>query len=711
MKNPGRILRLHRFSLAGLLLFVSLLGFDITQPVEFAVAATSQPAGLTSPSNTHVVAVSDSRIDVSWQDYSANETGFEIHRSADGPTGVFTLVATTTAGVTARGDLGLNPSTQYCYKVRAFKAADGRTRYSDFSNTACATTLAPPPPNAPSNTHVVAVSDRRIDVSWQDNSANETGFEVHRSAGGSDGAFTLVATTTADVTARGDLGLNPSTPYCYRVRAFATVDSRTSYSDFSNTTCATTLAPPPPPGLHVTAATTGVDLDADGYSVDVWKESRGSRIHVTGTSLPANGTVTISGLDPADYQVELSGVAVNCDLTGPNPQAVTLGGSSDAAVQFDVTCALVTQLAFASTADGNPEIYVINSNGTGSTRLTLDPAPDVEPAWSPDGTKIAFTSDRDGHAEIYVMNADGSNPLRLTDAAGGNFHPAWSTDGTKVAFTSKRDGNGEIYVMNADGTGLVNLTNHGADDGDPAWSPDGTKIAFTSDRDGHAEIYVMNADGSNAVRLTNDAAYDAEPAWSPDGTKIAFTSERTGNLEIFVMNADGSGVTQLTSAGNGERHSHPAWYPDGRKIAFVASSCGATCSSVIQVVRANGTDLAELTSGFSPAWRRGCVPTSPTEICDNGLDDDCNGLIDAADPACGGSICPNGRCDVDLCGQEYVCDPTGCCVPHCGDGTWNGDEGDVDCGGSCSAKCPSGAHCWANFDCASGSCVGDICQP
>src|SRR5439155_366144 len=335
MKNLGRILRPHRFSLAGLLLFVSLLGLGITQPGEFSAAATSQPAGLTSPSNTHVVAVSDSRIDVYWQDNSANETGFEVHRSADGVNGVFTLVATTAAGVTARGDTGLNPSTQYCYKVRAF----------------------------------------------------------------------------------------------------ITVNSLASYSDFSNTACATTLAPPPPPGLHVTAATTGVDLDADGYWVDVWKNSGGSLIHATGIGLPANGTVTISGLDPADYQVELSRLAVNCDLTSPNPQPVTLGTSGSAGfAEFDVTCAPVTQLAFSSTVDGNPEIYVINADGSNPVRLTDAAAGNFRPAWSPDGTKIAFTSDRDGSAEIYVMNADGSNPVRLTNDAAYDAEPAWSPDGTKIAF-------------------------------------------------------------------------------------------------------------------------------------------------------------------------------------------------------------------------------------------------------------------------------------
>ena len=706
MKNLGRILRPHRFSLAGLLLFVSLLGLDMTRPVEFSASAAAQPAGLNAPSNTHVVAVSDSRIDVSWQDNSANETGFEVHRSADGVNGVFTLVATTTAGVTARSDTGLNPSTQYCYKVRAFKTADGRTRYSGFSNTACATTLAPPPPNAPSNSQVVAVSDSRIDVSWQDNSANETGFEVHRSADGSNGVFTLVATTTAGVTTRGNLGLNPSTQYCYKVRAFITANSLASYSGFSNTACATTLAPPPPPGLHVTGVTTGVDLDADGYWVDVWTGSGSGRVHVTGTGLPANGTVTISGLSPADYQVELSRVAANCDLTSPNPQTVTLGASEGAGVaEFDVTCGPVTQLAFVSTADGNPEIYVINSNGTGSTRLTLHPASDVKPAWSPDGTRIAFQSDRDGNAEIYLMNADGSNVVRLTNDAAYDAQPAWSPDGAKIAFTSNRDGNFEIYVMNADGSNPVRLTNDAAYDAQPAWSPDGAKIAFTSDRDGNTEIYVMNADGSGVTRLTSDlSATSAAPDWSPDGSKIAFSRRWCSSQSCFgsivVMNADGSGVNQVTCCDA----RGPVWSPDGRKIAFTAN---VSVSPVIAVIGADGTNLVEVTSGSDPAWRRAgtCVPTSATEICGNGLDDDCNGLIDAADPACGGCLSCNEGCP-----WGFLCNEGGCCVSQCTDGRWDGDEGDLDCGGACGATCQTGQHCWGNWDCVSGSCVSNVCQ-
>jgi Tol biopolymer transport system component len=179
------------------------------------------------------------------------------------------------------------------------------------------------------------------------------------------------------------------------------------------------------------------------------------------------------------------------------------------------------QIAFMSTRDHNPEIYVMNVDGTNQRRLTNHTALDEHPAWSPDGTKIAFTSKRDGNDEIYVMNADGTNQRRLTNHRGRDWYPAWSPDGRQIAFVSGRDGNfPEIYVMNADGTGQRRLTNHRRVDWrleHPAWSPDGTKIAFALSWffNGSAEIYVMNADGTNVHNLTNHRAFDLHPVWSP----------------------------------------------------------------------------------------------------------------------------------------------------------------------------------------------------
>ncbi|MCH7809029.1 MAG: PD40 domain-containing protein, partial [Chloroflexi bacterium] len=249
-------------------------------------------------------------------------------------------------------------------------------------------------------------------------------------------------------------------------------------------------------------------------------------------------------------------------------------------------------IAFASTRDGNLEIYIINGDGTNPRRLTDDPAADQLPTWSPDGALIAWSRDQD----VYVMAQDGSGQTRLAEDAG---FPTWSPDGSMIAFASQ----GDVFAMRADGSKIENLTdNPDGWDSIPAWSPDGTQIAFVSNRDGNLEIYVMNSDGSDQTRLTERVQEeDSRPSWSPDGSEIAFggmTEER--RRDILVMNADGSSVSELTSAVEGENNDAPSWAPDGIRIAFVSEGD-------IHLIDADGSNFVNLTNDptspdVDPAW-------------------------------------------------------------------------------------------------------------
>lgn len=130
----------------------------------------------------------------------------------------------------------------------------------------------------------------------------------------------------------------------------------------------------------------------------------------------------------------------------------------------------------------------------------------------------------------------------------------------------------------------------------------------------------------------------------------------------------------------------------------------------------------------------GCVPTGTTEnVCDDGADDDCDGLVDSADPDCPRCSqfeldCSNGvdeDCDDLVDVDDPDCSPSGCgeacpsgyyciddvCVSHCNDGVRNGDESAIDCGGGCGSTCQAGQRCNGNWDCQSQSCVNHVCQP
>jgi TolB protein len=276
------------------------------------------------------------------------------------------------------------------------------------------------------------------------------------------------------------------------------------------------------------------------------------------------------------------------------------------------------KLAFTSNRNGNDDVYVVNSDGTGLTRLTTHTASDGSPTWSPDSQKIAFTSKRDGYSDVFVMNADGTNPVNLTRTVADEYDPIWSPVGNKIAFRSYRDGFTKLYMINADGTNQVRLTNSLVHESNASWSPDGLKLTFDSysmsevDWMEHYELWVVNTDGTGLLNLTpRNAAGDSMPAWSPDGKKLALASTRYGgsqygvNYEMYTINPNGTGALRLTF--EVQNHNGASWAPGSDRIVYISDPGGNYNNYEIFVINADGSNKVRLTTNttqdYYPEWQ------------------------------------------------------------------------------------------------------------
>lgn len=182
----------------------------------------------------------------------------------------------------------------------------------------------------------------------------------------------------------------------------------------------------------------------------------------------------------------------------------------------------------------------------------------ITPAVSPDGSFIAFASSQDGNAELYKLDTRTKVLERLTFNAAGDLSPSWSPTGREIAFTSDRGGGPQIYLMSVDGSDIRRVTFDGDYNAAPAWSPRGNWIAYvcrTADR--QYKLCLISPDGQKRQQITTGSGVDDSPSWSPDGRHLAFSSTREGKSHIYMINSDGTELERLTSGG--AHHSAPAW--------------------------------------------------------------------------------------------------------------------------------------------------------
>lgn len=398
------------------LLLAVALGCDDRQPLAPKLEAANSASTFPAPSNAAVKAASSVQIDVSWQDNTGNEGGFEVWGAATGVSS-FSLWATTGPNVITKSFSGLHPAQEYCAKTRAFTllGQSGKIRaYSAYSNTACVTT---PAVAGPSKVTARPLGSSYVEITWSnDIVVAPTGFRLERSL--DQGAtWNLLVKTDGSATGNVDYGRAAESPeLCYRVIAL------TQYGESTPSAVRCTTPPAAPTALSASGvagpaiALSWTDNSAveDGYQV-LRGPDEYSLIPVA--NLPANATsyrdasVTAntrywyqvlatkdSGF--SDASISVSAVAATQPPAAPSNTDAWPGGSSQVTVVW-------------SSQSTNQDGFRIERSMDGQATWVLAGTTSVE--WQTQFTDADRTSERAVCYRVIAYNGLGDSPASNVD--------------------------------------------------------------------------------------------------------------------------------------------------------------------------------------------------------------------------------------------------------------------------------------------------------
>jgi eukaryotic-like serine/threonine-protein kinase len=229
------------------------------------------------------------------------------------------------------------------------------------------------------------------------------------------------------------------------------------------------------------------------------------------------------------------------DRTGKQLGALTpTGGYNGPALSPDEKKVAVAR-ADAQTGTA-PDIWLIDLERGAQIRLTIDPAGDCCPAWSPSGDRVIFLSTRNGATGIYQKPSNGASQEEpLVSSAELKYTPQLSPDGQFLIYAqTNAKTNLDLYLVSLAGerkpTPLLQTT---FIEGQPRFSPNGRWIAYISNETGQFQVYVDSFPATGA-KLAISIGGGSQPQWRADGKELYYY---TPDRKLMAVNVDGDGPT------------------------------------------------------------------------------------------------------------------------------------------------------------------------